>query len=325
MFLSVMLWWVAWWKFWQEGHVSHPPGVKWWQELVQGLVALSEALCCPPRSPELSGWCSFLLWKSRIWTWTYQVSKDAFWKSSSSPAHGRSSRAMVWGGPRVSAGGGWAKLQVCSHRFSQNCLCFAGCVCLRHRELSGPVRIPDLSPVHWSAAAAPCESLGGSGKCLLCVSHERKEPRGAEKHPQHPAGVEAAQNEVQSPKMTCRPLKGSWEDCWALNQYPCSVIYRTGHIYGHQSLDWWHHGARFDLLNHKGEFNLFLEMCCWIEEQNYSCYLWSPPPTGTCIIHRPFHKYIEPHLKKQLICFLQCGRLRELLTSDSRKAASLDF
>lgn len=75
----------------------------------------------------------------------------------------------------------------------------------QHREPSGLVRIPDLCPVHWSAAAAPCESLGGSGKCLFCVSHERKEPRGAEKHPQNPAGVEAAQNEVQSPKMTCRP------------------------------------------------------------------------------------------------------------------------
>lgn len=129
----------------------------------------------------------------------------------------------VWGGPSVSAGG-WAKLQVRSPRFSQ--LVFAGCVCL---TAQGAVRTWKDS--RFVSSPLVCSStVWESGRVwevsALCFSWEE----GTKKHSQHPTGVEAAQNEVQSSKMRCRPVKGSWEICWALNQYPCSLIYRTGHM-----------------------------------------------------------------------------------------------
>lgn len=128
-------------------------------------------------------------------------------------------------------GAGWATPQIPSPGFPSSC--FAGCLCL---TAQGAVRTCKdstflSSPLVCSSSSSTVWESGRSGKCLLCVSHARKEPRGGKKHPQHPAGVEAAQNEVQSPKMRCRPLKGSWEDCWALNQYPCSLIYSTGHMH----------------------------------------------------------------------------------------------
>lgn len=183
-------------------------------------VALSEALCCPLCSPELSGCC---FWKSKIWAGVYQMAKDAFWKSSLSPAHGRCC-STPWCGEAPC--GCRRRMSQAAGSFSQ---VFPACVlqdacASQHRELSGPVRIPDLCPVHWSAAAAPCGSLGNACSVFLMRGRNQEAPPASSR-------CEAAQNEVQSPKMTCRPLKGSWEDCWALNQYPCSLIYRTGHMH----------------------------------------------------------------------------------------------
>lgn len=190
-------------------------------------VALREALCCPPH------WS----WQGAALSCSERAESEQGYTSYPrmpcgravclSPAHGRCC-SMPWCGE--GPGAGWATPQIPSPGFPSSC--FAGCLCL---TAQGAVRTCKdstflSSPLVCSSSSTVWES-GRSGKCLLCVSHARKEPRGGKKHPQHPAGVEAAQNEVQSPKMRCRPLKGSWEDCWALNQYPCSLIYSTGHMH----------------------------------------------------------------------------------------------
>lgn len=103
-------------------------------------------------------------------------------------------------------------------------LCFAVCTCLTilrsSQDLWGfqiSVQSPGLQQQHhvrvWEGLGSVCFVFLTRGRNL-----------------QHPAGVEAAQNELQSPQMTCRPLKGSCEDFRALSQYLCSVIYRTGHV-----------------------------------------------------------------------------------------------
>lgn len=132
--------------------------------------------------------------------------------------------------PRVT-GEGWAKRWVHSPSFSDITCALQSACALQHKELSGSVVIPRdcLCLVHRSATAAPCDGDGGSVSYLFHVSHKRKEPGGAEKHPQHPAGVEAA--EIWKAWKWGAGTESSWE-VWALNQYPGSLVHRTSRMHG---------------------------------------------------------------------------------------------
>lgn len=240
LLLSVVLWLVDAWKFWQKAHMSHPPGVKWWWQsawcLLELCVVHCEALWPSPCSPKLLGRYSFLFWKNRIRTGTYQVSKDALWKSGLFPtcmSHPckvlQHATCMVWRerGYHVSGGRGWAKPQVHSLSFPLYRLCFAVCVCL---TTQGNVRTCNDSRGLFVSGPLLCSrsTTGRSVRYLLRVPHKKKEPRGAEKHPQASSRRGSRRN-LKSPKMRCRLLKGSWEDWWALNQYACSLVHRTSH------------------------------------------------------------------------------------------------
>lgn len=156
--------------------MSHPSGVKWWQELVQGLLYWWHLVkLCTVLHAHQSCQGSFLSCSERAESELY-------------PSYQRmlSGRAVCLSAAHAARCGVGRAPCVCRRRkghaagsFSQ---VFPACAlqaagASQHRELSGPLRIPDLCPVHWSAAAAPCQSLGVSGKCLVCVSHERREPR----------------------------------------------------------------------------------------------------------------------------------------------------
>lgn len=192
----MMLWLVAWWKFWQEGHVSRPSGGRSWCGVFCSCGTLWNSVLSS--SLELAGCCSFLLWKSRIWAGIHQLSKDALWKSSLSlPSPWKVlQHALVWGGPQEQDGP--------HHRFLLQAFparALQAACASQHRELSGPVRIPHFCPVHWSAAAAaPCESLGGLGSvCFVFLTRGRNQ--------EVARSTPSIQQVWKQPKMRCKAPK----------------------------------------------------------------------------------------------------------------------
>lgn len=178
-----------------------------------GAVVLCQALCCSACSPKLSGdtlSCSERTKPEQGYT-KYQrmlYGRAACFLPMCPTCAGCYSKPAVW--CDVGEGTTCRRRRVAQAvgSFSQlfgYCLCFAVSVCL---TTQGIVRICSdsrdcLCPVHRSAIAAPCDGDGGSVRYLLRISHKRKEPGGAEKHPQHPwkqEKFEKPQNEVQAPE-----------------------------------------------------------------------------------------------------------------------------
>lgn len=216
LLLSVVLWLEDSWKFWQKGHVLHPSGIKWWWLSAWGLLELwssaklcavlhahqscqGDTLSCSERTEPEQGYTEYqrmLYGRAACFlpmcpTCAGCYSKPAVWRDV---GEGTTCRRRRVG----QAVGSFSQL------FGYR-LCFAVCMCL---TTQGIVRIcsdsrDSLCPVHHSAIAAPCDGDGGSVRYLLCFSHKRKEPGGAEKHPQHPwkqEKFEKPQNEVQAPE-----------------------------------------------------------------------------------------------------------------------------
>lgn len=234
LLLSVVLWLVDAWKFWQKAHMSHPPGVKWWWQsawcFLELCVVHCEALWPSLCSPKLLVRYSFLFWKSRIWTGTYQVSKDALWKSGLFPTRMshpckvlQHATCMVWRerGYHVSAGRGWAKPQVHSLSFPLYRLCFAVCVCL---TTQGIVRTCNDSRGLFVSGPLLCSS-STTGRSLrvcevsvACFSQEE----GTKRCQEAPPGIQQAwkqgkfekpQNEVQGLERQLGRLMGFKSVC----------------------------------------------------------------------------------------------------------------
>lgn len=86
---------------------------------------------------------------------------------------------------------------------------------------------------------------------LSHIPRKRKEPQGAEKHPQQPAAAEA--EDVQKPPNEVQPPEGSWEN-------RCVLFFGPWHQ-PQAHLDLWAYGARLDLLNNQVEIHLVLGAC----------------------------------------------------------------
>lgn len=197
LLLSVVLWLVDSWKFWQKGHMLHPPGVKWWWRSAWGLLEpwYSAKLCAILHAHQSCRGDTLSCSESEESEQGYTKYQRMLYGRVACflPAYLTRARCCSTPAAWCGMGEGTTCLQEedgPSHRFilpvfsAVTCALQSTCTS-QHRELSGPVMIPrdPFCPDHCSATAASRDSLGGSVRYLFHVFNKRKEPRGAEKNP----------------------------------------------------------------------------------------------------------------------------------------------